>query len=680
MSFFFIKKQQLVYVAIVAFGAVLASVVHIKSDSDYNNALERYKKISQQDAEQAAKNISYSLKQVYQGLRTISFLPGVKTIDRHGTNLDDNAHESIVQVYNNMASNVAVSEIYIVPVDLEPQKIDPVTGELQTPILMYDGNIVDPNQPEEKAPPITTVEQAKHVEEVEIYEYELLKEHMTYLKQNYPSNAHINNLNLPFISGSEVLTCDNTDFEKTQKDEDRTGVMMSVPFYDTHGALKGTVTAVIRNNVLKGMIPASNAALLNKNYHYTLTAKEPGQEQLSEESVAKSEPDPDLLFSTVIAVETTDPRSEWSLWIGYPDSKFLESGDAKAVKNFKLAGYGFSGLFTAVGILVWSVLQRNARLVKQKIMELEQDVSLRISENERLATEQEKQKAAAEAQKREAMQEMAENFEFSVKGVVSQVASSTSQMQSGAENVTKIAVDTKQRSTSVATLSNEAAQTSSHVASAAEELTASIKEISTQTQKSSQIASEASSIAQDAQQHIKSLAEKSEQVSRIIDVISSIAQQINLLALNATIESARAGEAGKGFAVVAGEVKNLATQVSKAAEEITSQISDMQGATASSVTSVMKIIGIITQVSDSTTTVAAAVEEQSSVTNDIARNIIKTSQSTQEILSNIISVEEGAEKTNTTAQNVLESAKHLSHQSDLLKQKVDEFLNTIRNG
>jgi methyl-accepting chemotaxis protein len=68
---------------------------------------------------------------------------------------------------------------------------------------------------------------------------------------------------------------------------------------------------------------------------------------------------------------------------------------------------------------------------------------------------------------------------------------------------------------------------------------------------------------------------QSKQVSRINELtndILSIANQTNLLALNASIEAARAGEAGKGFAVVAGNIKDLAADSNRAAEQITSML------------------------------------------------------------------------------------------------------------
>ncbi|HBN50347.1 MAG TPA: methyl-accepting chemotaxis protein, partial [Thalassospira sp.] len=82
-----------------------------------------------------------------------------------------------------------------------------------------------------------------------------------------------------------------------------------------------------------------------------------------------------------------------------------------------------------------------------------------------------------------------------------------------------------------------------------------------------------------------------------------------LLALNATIEAARAGEAGKGFAVVATEVKNLASQTSRAAEQVIGEIGEMQSMTREAVSSVREINEKISEIDSGARLVAEAARE-----------------------------------------------------------------------
>ncbi len=86
------SKGILGYSLVIAAGIAIACVVYFKSEKDYNTALERYENISEKEVSENALKITNAFNQLYQGIRTISFLPSIKSIDRYGKNLDANAH------------------------------------------------------------------------------------------------------------------------------------------------------------------------------------------------------------------------------------------------------------------------------------------------------------------------------------------------------------------------------------------------------------------------------------------------------------------------------------------------------------------------------------------------------------------------------------------------------------
>ncbi len=188
-------------------------------------------------------------------------------------------------------------------------------------------------------------------------------------------------------------------------------------------------------------------------------------------------------------------------------------------------------------------------------------------------------------------------------------------------HVTDAITSVNHQAASAASASTQTSSNVQAVASGSEELAASVEEISRQVARALAISTKAVDEAQKTNAIVSGLSSAAQRIGDVVELINTIAAQTNLLALNATIEAARAGEAGKGFAVVAAEVKNLATQTSKATEEIGAQIGAVQSTTTDAVGAIEMIASTIGQINDISASIASAVEEQSAVTRDMSANM-----------------------------------------------------------
>ncbi|WP_028134919.1 methyl-accepting chemotaxis protein [Bradyrhizobium japonicum] len=289
-----------------------------------------------------------------------------------------------------------------------------------------------------------------------------------------------------------------------------------------------------------------------------------------------------------------------------------------------------------------------------------------------------RQDQIAAAQRKAEMHKLADGFEAAIGEIVDTVSSAATELEASASTLTSTAARGQQLTTMVASASEEASTNVQSVASATEELSSSITEISRQVQESARVAGEAVSQARTTTDRVGELSAAAARIGDVVELINTIAGQTNLLALNATIEAARAGEAGRGFAVVASEVKALAEQTAKATGEIGQQIASIQTATEHSVGAIKDISHTIEKLSEISSTIAAAVEEQGAATQEISRNVQQAAAGTHQVSSNITDVQHGASETGSASSQVLSAAQMLSGDSNRLKLEVEKFLRTVR--
>ncbi len=297
-------------------------------------------------------------------------------------------------------------------------------------------------------------------------------------------------------------------------------------------------------------------------------------------------------------------------------------------------------------------------------------------ERTRLAGEsQREQEERVHRQKR--VETLISEFRGTVGDLLKSVTDNVDEMQSTAKLLTGIAEDTTSKAGGATGASQEAYNSVQTVASAAEELSSSISEITRQVEEAAGVVSQAGENVKSTTDKVSNLALAADKIGDIVSMIQDIAEQTNLLALNATIEAARAGEAGKGFAVVASEVKSLANQTAKATEEISSQISEIQGSTCEAVSAIQDISETMDTINRYTTSINSSVEQQNAATDEISRSVQQAATGARTVSDTMAGLSASVSETTQSAAQVEHASISVASQADELHNAVDKFLEKV---
>ena len=498
-------------------------------------------------------------------------------------------------------------------------------------------------------------------EEIEIYEYRLMKKQLAWLGAHYPTLDTIDGLKFPVVSGEKVITCDNSRYDaKKPNDEDRSGFVVSVPYYNEEGKFAGCVSGVMLAHAVRDMLPSGNFAVLHTATNTTVEAHKPEQTAVSKAAVAKAEADSSLIYSEALKMEFPDATGNWVLWSGQNNSTFAARADVVAATSLYRIGVGaivgFSLLLSAAAVVV--------RLRSQKLEKAFRDQEVRVETvlNAVAAAAAGDLSSTLAVTGTDGVGRLAHAFGELItkfRAMIHQMSDMSarlvdvgSTLNENSKLLSAASLDTDRQTQGAVANTGEMAEAVRDLSQSLENLHVGATEIARAAAESIEISNRASSAAVTATDTVSALNKSSAEIANVLVLIRDIADRTNLLALNAAIEAARAGEAGRGFAVVASEVTKLASQTNEAVSGIEARIKTTRKDSEQATNSVKGVRDILSQIDGHQKSIGSAVAEQKNTSARMAAAATEAATTMDRISTTLTGVADAAQRNAKAATQV----------------------------
>ncbi len=284
------------------------------------------------------------------------------------------------------------------------------------------------------------------------------------------------------------------------------------------------------------------------------------------------------------------------------------------------------------------------------------------------------------AGRRTELARVATQFEECVSSVAVAMEAAANHLETSAIRLNEVAGDAGQEAGGAATGAAQATREIRMVADAITDLSASIGTIAVSAEQQNELTLSADAIGRHSGEVVDQLRDRAQQIDTLLGGIKRIAAQTNLLALNATIGAARAGDAGRGFAVVAAEVKTLATDATRASEQISLLLTGIGNGVETSRTAIGSVTEAIAGIAQTAGGIAAAAIDQRGYAGSIKQSAARATDNAVLIEQRIARVASVVTVAGALSAEVRQSASSLSASARDLRGSTDRFVAVLRGG
>ena len=146
---------------------------------------------------------------------------------------------------------------------------------------------------------------------------------------------------------------------------DRSGMVLSVPFYEPDGTLKGVISAVILSRALQDLLPGEGYRLTNTAHGFAV-----GLIQATAD---------DATYAESLAIPVPDSDGAWQLEAQRGEASFSERGGVVSVRRMALVAWAFVALLFAFACFAYTVQWRKRAAILAVNDELERRVAERTA-------------------------------------------------------------------------------------------------------------------------------------------------------------------------------------------------------------------------------------------------------------------------------------------------------------